>query len=328
MARIRSIHPGFLTDDDVMSLTVEEPLGVILFLGLLTEADDQGVFEWKPFTLKARILPAILKPIEPILDMLLSRDRLRRFDVDGKSYGAIRNFRKWQRPEKPKAWHPLPDDLRSYVGLIADRSPADAAPQPPKSPKRAVAEAPKSTTTPTSGDAVSLTSRRPVADRSPNSSAEVGGRMEEVGGKKNPSSSANGSARAMPQSPDAAGRLIGIFDDKQADVYGADQRQMPAARDFTTATRFLEAGLTLDEAGPLFEAVLRREFQRGKPAPRSLAYLEQPVADHLAEKVKPLPQGQPNGRGGEAAGGEVADYDPDKWLDPEVAAKRKRVLEG
>lgn len=146
--------------------------------------------------------------------------------------------------------------------------------------------------------------------------------------EKNPSSSANGSARAMPQSPDAAGRLIGIFDDKQADVYGADQRQMPAARDFTTATRFLEAGLTLDEAGPLFEAVLRREFQRGKPAPRSLAYLEQPVADHLAEKAKPLPQGQLNGRGGEAAGGEVADYDPDKWLDPEVAAKRKRVLGG
>lgn len=328
MARIRSIHPGLFTDEAFMQLTVSAPLAVPLLLGLWGEADDQGVFEWKPLTIKARILPAVPADVAPLLEALVEGRFIRQFEAEGRSYGAIRNFRKWQRPEKPKASHPLPDDMHPYVGLVADQSPADAAPQPSKSPKRAAAEAPQSPTAPLSGDAVSPTRRRPVADQSPNLSAEVGGRMEEVGGKKNPSSSASGPARAKPATGDAAAGLIRLFDEKQDLVYGAQQRQMPAVRDHSTAQRFLDAGLTEAEAGPLFEAVLRRELARGKPAPRSLAYLEQPVADHLAERSKPLPQGQPTGRDADPEGGTVVNYDPAKWLSPELLERRRRIVEG
>ena len=53
MARIRSIHPGFFTDEECVSVSA---FARLLFVGIWTEADDQGAFEWKPTTLKMRIL--------------------------------------------------------------------------------------------------------------------------------------------------------------------------------------------------------------------------------------------------------------------------------
>lgn len=145
--------------------------------------------------------------------------------------------------------------------------------------------------------------------------------------EKNPIISANVSARATPESPAAAVRLIGLFDQAQEAVYGPQRRQQPAAKDFTTAQRFLAAGLTEVEAAGVFEAVLRRCLAKGQPAPRSMAYLEQPVADHLAEKAKPLPQGQP-GRAAEPEGGMPPDYVPEKWLSPELLARRNKIVGG
>jgi hypothetical protein len=50
MSRIRSIHPGFFADETFVMLS---PLARLFWIGLLTEADDQGIFEWKPVTLKS-----------------------------------------------------------------------------------------------------------------------------------------------------------------------------------------------------------------------------------------------------------------------------------
>ena len=60
MARIRSLHPGFWTDEVTMTLSVECPLGIPVLQGLWNEADDQGVFEWKPLVIKAKVLPAAM----------------------------------------------------------------------------------------------------------------------------------------------------------------------------------------------------------------------------------------------------------------------------
>jgi hypothetical protein len=49
MSRIRSLHPGFFTDERLVTTSLEARL---LFLGLGIEADDKGIFEWKPVTLK------------------------------------------------------------------------------------------------------------------------------------------------------------------------------------------------------------------------------------------------------------------------------------
>lgn len=116
MARIRSIHQGFFTDEAIIEL---QPLARLFLLGLLTECDDQGVFEWKPKRLKVRLFPADAIDADALLAELVAVNVTRRFEVAGVAYGAIRNFRKWQRPQKPHAFFPLPDDLLAFVGLVS-----------------------------------------------------------------------------------------------------------------------------------------------------------------------------------------------------------------
>lgn len=112
MARIRSIHPTLFTDEAFVSLSDGAQ---IFYIGLWTEADDQGLFEWKPLTLKMKLRPAALTPVDPLLDELLAADRVRRYEIDGRQYGAIRNFTRFQRPKSPNSVHPCSDDIRNYV---------------------------------------------------------------------------------------------------------------------------------------------------------------------------------------------------------------------
>lgn len=121
MPRIRSIHPGLFTDDAFMSLSIEAR---IFLIGLWCEADDQGIFQVKPPTLKARIFPANDIDVVALINELEAHKFVKPFEENGCRYGAIRNFRKWQRPKKPNAIHPLPSDLRSYVRIDSDRGKA------------------------------------------------------------------------------------------------------------------------------------------------------------------------------------------------------------
>lgn len=114
MPRIRSVHPGLFTDDAFMQLSMAAR---VLFIGLLCESDDQGIFKVRPPTLKAHVLPCDQEDICELLRELEDLNFLRRYDVDGVAYACIRNFRQWQRPKKPNAIHPLPDALRGYVKL-------------------------------------------------------------------------------------------------------------------------------------------------------------------------------------------------------------------
>lgn len=120
MPRIRSIHPGLFTDESFVSVS---DAAQIFYIGLLTEADDQGVFEWKPVTLKMRLRPASLQPVDGLLAELEASNRIVAYEIGGRKYGAIRNFRKFQRPKYPNANHPITDDIRRYVGL-SDAIPA------------------------------------------------------------------------------------------------------------------------------------------------------------------------------------------------------------
>ena len=99
MSRIRSIHPGILTDEAFMRLTVECPLAIALLVGLWMEADDSGAFEWKPLTIKARIVPAAQTNVGELLDALARNNFIKAFAIDGRQYGVVRNFVKYQRPK-------------------------------------------------------------------------------------------------------------------------------------------------------------------------------------------------------------------------------------
>lgn len=131
MSRIRSIHPGLWTDEAFATLS--DAAGLLL-LALGTEADDQGVFPWKPAVLRMRLRPAKDGDIEPLLEELLKAGWLKRFSAEGRAYGAIRNFRRHQRPREPVTHHPLPPRLAAFVGL-GDHAPARR--DNPKDPRAA-----------------------------------------------------------------------------------------------------------------------------------------------------------------------------------------------
>jgi hypothetical protein len=127
MARIRSVHPGLFTDENFAQLTLDCPIAVPLLIGLWTEADDAGAFEWKPLTLKMRILPAAPVRVDDLLEVLAGVDLIRRFEIDGRTFGVIRNFVRWQRPKKPKDVHPYTAESRAYAGFVDGQRPRAGA---------------------------------------------------------------------------------------------------------------------------------------------------------------------------------------------------------
>jgi hypothetical protein len=122
MARIRSVHPGLFTDEVFVQLS---DAAQVFFIGLWTEADDQGAFEWKPVTLKMRIRPASIIPVEPLLEELEAAGCIKQYAIGGKKYGAVRNFCRFQRPKKPNSTHPIPDEFRTYTASSATGSEPD-----------------------------------------------------------------------------------------------------------------------------------------------------------------------------------------------------------
>lgn len=113
MARIRSIHPGLFTDPEFAEL---DESAQVFFLGLLCEADDNGVFEWKPTMLRIRYRPTKDGPVDALLSELEAANKIASYEIGGRKYGAIRKFTQWQKPKSPKSWHPIPEHFRNYVG--------------------------------------------------------------------------------------------------------------------------------------------------------------------------------------------------------------------
>lgn len=131
MARIRSIHPDQWCDEDFVELPMEAR---ILAIALRNFADDKGVFEWKPKTIKMKIFPADDVNIDAALDALLMQNQCIKFTSNGKAYGAIRNFCDFQRPKKPNNLYPINSDIARYVsykGEIGSEFDADDAHQIP-----------------------------------------------------------------------------------------------------------------------------------------------------------------------------------------------------
>lgn len=122
MSRIRSIHPRLFTDDAFMAAS---PHARLLFIGLWGECFDDGVFEWKPLTLKARLLPVDNVDVAELLIELQTLNCVMRFNIGDRSFGAVRNFRRFQRPKKPKPSGVLPDEFGTYVGSQPSSSELD-----------------------------------------------------------------------------------------------------------------------------------------------------------------------------------------------------------
>lgn len=132
MSRIRSIHPGLWTDERFVSVS---PFARLMFMGILNECDDGGVFEWSPLKLKMRLLPADNVNAGELLDELSNAGSVMAYEIDGKMYGAVRNFCKFQRPKKPTYPNPRLPTVDAYTGLSSEPvthqlpTPSEIAPQ-------------------------------------------------------------------------------------------------------------------------------------------------------------------------------------------------------
>jgi hypothetical protein len=111
--RIHSIHPGFWTDEMIVSVSRDARL---FFIGLWNECDDKGAFEWKPVSLKMRLFPVDDLDVVALLGELTRAELVRSYTANGRKYGAVRNFRHYQRPKKPNDLYPMPDAIRDFCG--------------------------------------------------------------------------------------------------------------------------------------------------------------------------------------------------------------------
>lgn len=135
MSRIRSVHPSLFTDPEFVQVSMPARM---LLIGIWTECDDRGVFEWKPLALKMKLFPADNVDMDALLTELTSADRIRQVEHEGKAYGICRNFAKYQRPKNPAYKYPFTPAWGDYLGVKPDDSgtPTPALPQPsPSTPE-------------------------------------------------------------------------------------------------------------------------------------------------------------------------------------------------
>ena len=93
MARIRNIGPRFFEDEKTAELTLG---GRLLYIGLWTRCDLNGVFEWNIKVITAAIFPhddgIDSGTVGKWMDTLVVLGRVSRFEADGKRYGFIPRF--------------------------------------------------------------------------------------------------------------------------------------------------------------------------------------------------------------------------------------------
>jgi hypothetical protein len=110
------VKPEFFRHEELQDLEVANPgkYPMFVFEGLWTKCDKNGVFEWKPRTLKLDILPFLPFEMSETLSILENAGHIKHYEVDGKEYGYIATFTKHQSLSKAelanKNVYPLPPD--------------------------------------------------------------------------------------------------------------------------------------------------------------------------------------------------------------------------
>lgn len=101
MARIRSLKPGFFTNEHLAELSFAHRL---CFAGLWTLADRDGRLEDRPRRIKAALFPYDDIDVEALLNGLSEKGFILRYDADGVPAIAIPTFERHQRPKSDE--HP------------------------------------------------------------------------------------------------------------------------------------------------------------------------------------------------------------------------------
>lgn len=105
MARIRNIKPDIFRHEALQDLESDHPGAhiILTYIALWTQCDKNGVFAWKPRTMRLDILPFLQINIEKNLQTLLDAGYIQTFETEGNKYGYIPTFTRHQvLPTKEK----------------------------------------------------------------------------------------------------------------------------------------------------------------------------------------------------------------------------------
>ncbi len=93
----------------------------------------------------------------------------------------------------------------------------------------------------------------------------------------------------------AAKAIIRAFDNARAEAYGEQHRRpFPHGKDLVVAQRWLAADADADLCEAVFVQFFGTMAERGQPPPEVLAYFDRPIADAIATRNRPMPEGKPH----------------------------------
>ena len=120
MARIRTIKPEYFRHELLQDLETSHPElhPMLVFAGLWTQCDKNGVFEYKPRQLKLDILPFIDFDMGASLVLLREAKMISLMLHGEKVYGFVPTFKDHQRVSgkeaQSAALHPQPAEMTEW----------------------------------------------------------------------------------------------------------------------------------------------------------------------------------------------------------------------
>jgi hypothetical protein len=129
MSHIRSIKPEYFVHEGVNEMSIAARL---MLPGIWTCCDKHGRFEWKPKTLKLKILPFDDVNFESLMLEAVTGGFITRYEVGGQKYGLCMNWAKHQgigtREKDSKFEYPAPPPITDPT------PPSGNTPAPPIAP--------------------------------------------------------------------------------------------------------------------------------------------------------------------------------------------------
>lgn len=98
MPRIRTVKPEFFTHYDLFLAEQESGFPIRLaFQGLWLCSDKEGRFKWQPEQLKLNVLPYDKLDFIKVLEVLVNKDFIIKYEVNGRDYGCVPTLKDHQR---------------------------------------------------------------------------------------------------------------------------------------------------------------------------------------------------------------------------------------
>ncbi|WP_351122625.1 hypothetical protein [Shewanella sp. T24-MNA-CIBAN-0130] len=118
MARIRTVKPELFRHEMLFEAEIETgfPLRLV-FVGLFTVCDREGRFKWTPRSIKLDVLPYDEVDFPRVLDALVTRGFIVKYNVSGVDYGCIPSFGRHQviNNRERASEYPVPSEDNATV---------------------------------------------------------------------------------------------------------------------------------------------------------------------------------------------------------------------